>query len=162
MENDERLTQHKRFFKKCLSVLLVFLRVRAFTTVVFSKLPLLVTMTTEYRRPATSELKEHSGGEELDTARMCTTRCPSLSLTRYLLTRPTAGCHDTWRASDLPLLETVTSETDAGAAKRTSQIQVCNQRWQVGGVYLKRTIEHNPNIRTISFFCECLSALVFV
>ena len=40
--------------------------------VAFSSLPLLVTMTTEYSRPATSELKEHSGGEELDTASVWT------------------------------------------------------------------------------------------
>lgn len=44
------------------------LRVRAWTVVEFSRLPLLAAMATEYRRPATSELKEHSGAEERDTA----------------------------------------------------------------------------------------------
>lgn len=57
-------------------------RVRVWTVVAFSRLPLLVTMTTEYSRPATSELKEHSGGEERDTASVWTVRLPSWRRTR--------------------------------------------------------------------------------
>lgn len=47
----------------------------------FSKSPLRVTMTTEYSCPGTSELKEHSGGEERDTGSMWMIRFPALRLT---------------------------------------------------------------------------------
>ena len=50
--------------------------------VAFCRPPLLVMMTTVYSRPATSELKEHSGGEERDTASVWTVFLPSWRRTR--------------------------------------------------------------------------------
>lgn len=118
-------------------------RVRVCTVVAFSRLPLLVTMTTEYSLPATSELKEHSDGEKRDTASVWTVRLPSCRRTRQLSTTPSAGRHDTCRASDLPPLATVTSETDAGAEGEEREeifYSVNRGRCEITGIFYNNTI----------------------